>query len=30
MAKNTGDHAWKNIANVEAMSNARMDTIQAF
>ena len=30
VSKNKGDYVWKNIANVEAMGNVRMDAMQAF
>ena len=30
VAKNKSDYVWKNIANVEAMGNLRMDAMQAF
>ena len=30
VSKNKGDYVWKNIANVEAMGNIRMDAMQAF
>ncbi|SMN16331.1 hypothetical protein CRYPA_167 [uncultured Candidatus Thioglobus sp.] len=30
VAKNKGDYVWKNIADVEAMGQVRMDAMQAF
>jgi hypothetical protein len=30
VSKNKGDYVWKNIANVEAMGNVRMDAMQDF